>query len=84
MKMDNELRGSNLTRAMLDRGDIKVWCAIDDESDEQAMTNLSGNDFMAHIVAFEDGGFYCTGGMQWLYAVPIKIVPITQHELNFN
>ena len=79
--MGNELRGSNLARAMLKRGDKKVWCAIDDESDEQAMTDLSGNDFMAHIVAFEDGFFYCAGGMQWLHAVPIKIVPIAQHEL---
>ncbi len=79
-KMYNELRGSDLTRAMLARGDEKVWCAIADESDEQAMTDLNGNDFMAHIVAFEDGFFYCTGGMQWLYAVPIKIKEIFQHE----
>ena len=78
--MGNELRGSDLVRAMLKRGDKQVWCAIEDESDEQAMTSLGGNDFMAYIVAFKDGFFYCTGGMQWLHAVPIKIVPITQHE----
>ena len=79
--MGNELRGSDLVRAMLKRGDKQVWCAIEDESDEQAMTSLGGNDFMAYIVAFKDGFFYCTGGMQWLHAVPIKIVPITQHEV---
>nr|QJS05602.1 hypothetical protein [Psychrobacter sp.] len=72
-----ELRGSDLTRAMLERGDEKVWCAISDESDKQAITDLTCNDFMAHIVAFEDGFFYCTGGMQWLHAVPAKIIPMT-------
>lgn len=75
--MDNELKGSDLTRAMLARGDEKVWCAIANESDERAMTNLNGNYFMAYIVAFEDGLFYCTSGMPWLCAVPVKIVPMT-------
>ena len=79
--MGNELKGSDLARAMLECGHKKIWCAIDDESDEQAMTDLSGNDFMTHVVAFEDGFFYCTGGMRWLCAVPIKIVPSTYHEV---
>ena len=48
--MGNGLRGSNLTRAMLERGHKKIWCAIDDESDEQAMTAHDGNDFTAYIV----------------------------------
>ena len=78
--MSNDLRGSDLARAMLERGHKKVWCAMDDDSDEQAMTDLSGNDFMAYVVAFKDGFFYCTGGMPWLHAVPIKIVPITHLE----
>ncbi|OXL21545.1 hypothetical protein [Psychrobacter sp. DAB_AL32B] len=78
--MDNELRGSDLTRAMLERGDENVWCAIADESDEQAMTAHDSNAFTAHIVAFKDGSFYCTGGMRWLYAVPIKIKEILQHD----
>ena len=79
--MGNELKGSDLARAMLGRGYKKVWCAIDDDSDEQAITDLTGNDFTAYIVDFRDGFFYCTGGMQWLYAVPIKIVPRTDHEM---
>ena len=79
--MGNELRGSDLVRAMLKRGDKQVWCAIDDESDEQAMTDLNGNDFMAHIVSFKDGSFYCAGGMSWLCAVPIKISEVIESEL---
>ena len=79
--MSNDLRGSDLARAMLERGHKKIWCAIDDDSDEQAMTDLNGNDFMAYVVAFKDGFFYCTGGMPWLHAVPIKIVPITHLEV---
>ena len=31
--MSNDLRGSDLARAMLERGHKKVWCAIDDDSD---------------------------------------------------
>ena len=79
--MSSELRGSDLARAMLERGHKKVWCAIDDDSDEQAITDLNGNDFMAYVVAFKDGFFYCTSGMQWLHAVPIKIVPVTHPEV---
>ena len=81
MKMGNELKGSDLVRAMLERGHKKIWCAIDDESDEQAMTAHDGNDFTAYIVSFKDGSFYCTGGMPWLYAVPIKISEVVEKEL---
>ena len=35
--MNGELTGSNLTRALLKRSDKPIWCAVDDESDEQAM-----------------------------------------------
>ena len=79
--MGNELRGSDLVRAMLERGHKKIWCAIDDESDEQAMTAHDGNDFTAYIVSFKDGSFYCTGGMSWLCAVPIKISEVIENEL---
>lgn len=78
--MNKELRGSELTRAMLKHGYKRIWCAISDESDEQAMMDHEGNDFTAYIVAFENGCFRCDGGMQWSYAVPIKIVPIKYTE----
>ncbi|OXL23122.1 hypothetical protein [Psychrobacter sp. DAB_AL32B] len=80
--MNNELAGSGLTRALLARGDKQVWCAVDDDSDEQAMIDHCGNDFTACIVSFKDDLFYCSGGSPWLFAVPIKIVAVTQHEMN--
>lgn len=57
-----------------------MWCAIADESDEQAIAAHDSNAFTAHIVAFKDSYFYCTGGMRWLYAVPIEIKDILQHD----
>ena len=81
--MDNKLTGSDLTRAMLERDDPKIWCAVDDESDQQATSYLKGNDFTAYIVKFQNGYFYCDGGMEWLYAVPIKIRAITYTEALF-
>ncbi|KAA0915665.1 hypothetical protein [Psychrobacter sp. ANT_WB68] len=78
--MDEAITGSELTRAMLENGHEEIWCAVDDSCDQEAMSNLANNDFTAYIVSFEDGMFYCTSGMAWLCAVPIKIVGITQTE----
>ena len=78
--MNSELMGSDLTRAMLDRGDKQIWCAVDDLSDERAISDQIDNDFTARIVSFRDGKFFCSAGMVWLYAVPIKIVPIRQQQ----
>lgn len=79
--MSVKLRGSDLTRALLVRGDKQVWCAVDDDGDEQAMMDHCGNDFTACIVSFKEGCFYCSGGSTWLFAVPIKVVAVTQHEM---
>ena len=79
--MNNELTGSDLTRAMLERGDKKIWCAVCDDSDEQAMMDHCGNDFTAYIVSFRDGHFYCYAGMPWKFAVPIKISAVIQCEV---
>ncbi|WP_367103614.1 hypothetical protein [uncultured Psychrobacter sp.] len=78
--MNNKLTGSDLTRTMLARGDTNIWCAVDDDSDDQAMTDHENNDFTARIVSFKDGHFICTMGATWLYAVPIKIAPLTQED----
>jgi hypothetical protein len=40
------------------------------------MMDHDGNNFTSYIVAFENGYFHSDGGMQWLYAVPIKIEKI--------
>ncbi|MGP5338925.1 MULTISPECIES: hypothetical protein [Psychrobacter] len=80
--MNGELTGSDLTRALLKRSDKPIWCAVDDESDEQAMMDHDGNDFTAYIVSFKDGYFYCSCGTPWAYAVPVKISALTQCEVN--
>lgn len=76
--MSNELKGSNLARTMLARGDKQIWCAIGDENDQETMAGHDGNDFTAYIVAFNEGYFYCTGGMPWLSAVPVKLIMIVE------
>ncbi len=79
--LNTELMGSNLTRAMLNRGDKPVWCVVADNSDKEAMENLLGNDFTAYIANFDKGSFYCTAGMEWKFAVPIKIIAMTATEM---
>lgn len=79
--MNNGLKGSDLTRAMLARGDKEVWCAVCDESDEHAMMDHCGNDFTAYIVAYRKGYFYCSAGTPWTYAVPIKISAVMAYEI---
>lgn len=81
--MSHQLVGSDLTLAMLKRGDEQVWCAVSNESHEHAMTtirNING-DFIVHIVGFEDSCFLCKEGGTWKYAVPIKKTPLTQNEV---
>ena len=79
--LNNELTGSDLTRAMLARGDSQIWCAVADDSDEEAMEDLANNDFTAFIVSSQENCFFCTGGMEWRFAVPIKIVAVTASEV---
>ncbi len=78
--MNQELNGSDLTRAMLERGDKHIWCAVSDDSDAEALSDQVDNDFTARVVSFKDGNFYCTSGTTWAFAVPIKIEPLTQTE----
>lgn len=82
--MNTKLVGSALTRAMLMSGKERVWCAISDEIDEQAMMDLDGNDFTACIVSYHDGSFYCEAGMSWLCAVPITIVALQQDNTGYT
>ena len=77
-----QLKGSALTRAMLKRGDKQVWCAVSDDSDEETMQYLTDNDFTAVIVSFNEDCFISTGGMEWAFATPIKIVALTETEVN--
>lgn len=79
--MHKAVTGSELTRVMLEYGHQEIWCVVGDSCDQEAMTSLANNDFTARIESFEDGMFYCTGGMAWSSAVPIKIRAITQYEV---
>ncbi|WP_296244223.1 MULTISPECIES: hypothetical protein [unclassified Psychrobacter] len=78
--MSTKIEGSELTRAMLEDGHEEVWCAVDDSCDQDTMVNLANNDFTAYIVFYENGMFYCTAGMAWACAVPIKIVAMTASD----
>lgn len=82
--MSKIIEGSELTRAMLEDGHEEVWCAVDDSCDQDTMTNLANNDFTAYIVSYEDGMFYCSAGMAWACAVPIKIVAMTASDVRIQ
>ncbi|KAA0915780.1 hypothetical protein [Psychrobacter sp. ANT_WB68] len=81
--MGFELTGSDLTRAMLERGDEQVWCAVSNESEQDVINTIKNIDinFMMHIVAFEDECFLCEEGGTWKYAVPIKKAELSQNEV---
>lgn len=81
--MSFELVGSDLTRAMLERGDEQVWCAVSNESEQDVINTIKNMDrnFMMHIVSFEDGCFHCKEKSTWKYAVPIKKTLLTQNDV---
>ena len=79
--MSSKLIGSDLTRAMLIEGIKEIWCAVDDDSDEQAMMDHYSNDFTAYIVSFSEGQFYCSNVRTWAYAVPIRISAVEQETM---
>lgn len=81
--MSNKLAGSDLTRAMLERGDQQIWCAVEDSSDENAIADQINNDFTARIVSFDDDSFFCTAGVAWLFAVPIRISVMARGNAGF-
>ena len=82
--MSNTLTGSDLTCAMLARGDKEIWCAVADTSDKEAMEAQDTNDFTARIVSYNNDHFFCTSGTKWLFAVPIKMVEMTYTELDLK
>ena len=42
--MLSKLVGSDLTRAMLERGDQQVWCAVSNESEQDAINTIKNVD----------------------------------------
>ncbi|WP_079691582.1 hypothetical protein [Psychrobacter sp. DAB_AL43B] len=81
--MSSKLIGSDLTRAMLERGDKQVWCAVSNESEQDAINTIKNVDgrFIMHIVSFENECFLCEEEGTWKYAIPIKKIPLTQDEV---
>ena len=84
--MDTNLVGSNLTSAMLSRGDSHVWCAVSNDSDEQAVTAINKADYdcIHRITSFNDGYFFCSEGNSWVCAVPVKRIEISQSEVEWK
>lgn len=76
----SKIRGSHLTRIMLKRENKPVWCSVSDNSDEEAMQDLVGHNFTHLIESYKEGGFYCTSGMRWSFAVPIRIVVLSEMQ----
>ena len=78
---NGKLKGSDLTRAMLNQSDEPIWCAVSDDSDKETMQYLINNDFTDLIVLFDNDSFISTSGVKWLFATPIKIVALTECEV---
>lgn len=81
--MIHQLVGSDLTLAMLKRGDEQVWCAVSNESEQDAINTIKNVDgrFIINIISFKDKCFLCKEESTWKYAVPIKKTPLTQNEV---
>ncbi len=77
-----ELKGSDLTQAMLERGDRMVWCAVSNVSDKHAMETVESGyyELLVPIVSFDDG-FVCRQGNSWRHAVPVKKCELTQEDV---
>lgn len=82
------LTGSDLTRAMLKRGDESIPCAIsgtaDDDDDESALRNFLECAEYLHIVVDYDGENFITDTDEiYKFAVPVLVKPLTDKEVGF-
>lgn len=73
-----ELTGSDLCRAMLERGDKFILCSVDDRSDNDAI-----NDLEIQVVGYISNREFVTQTDGWKYAVPINNQgePLTASEV---
>lgn len=62
-----ELTGSDLCRAMLERGDKFILCSVDDCSDDEAI-----NDLEVQVVGGTQFSDFISQENNWKYAVPIN------------
>ncbi len=77
-----ELAGSDLCRAMLERGDSRVVCLVSDVSDEDAREK---REITSLIEGFSlHSGFYTERSEDWVYAVPVNVAtnePLTATDV---
>ncbi len=74
-----ELTGSDLCRAMLERGDKCVPCDAYDGAEDGKTNNC-----LSLVTKFKAGMFHCAAGYDWENAVPINTVtgePLTSSEV---
>ncbi len=78
-----ELQGSQLTQAMLERGDEQIWCAVSNISDEHAMATIDNGyyELLVCIVSADNDGFVCNNGDLWRHAIAVKKVELSQDEV---
>ena len=76
--LSSELTGSDLCRAMLERGDKFILCSVDDCSDNDAI-----NDLEIQVVGYISNREFVTQADGWKYAVPINNQgePLTASEV---
>lgn len=75
-----ELTGSDLCRAMLERGDKYVLCFVSDFSDDYAANQAERINLITHT----EGKSICAKSARWKYAVPINTrtgEPLTASEV---
>lgn len=77
-----ELTGSDLCRAMLERGDKYVMCILCDDSEPVSAQDA----FASAVSAMENGFFYDSTDNLWRYAVPINNQgePLTASEVGLQ
>lgn len=66
--LSSELTGSDLCRAMLERGDKYVLCFVSDFSDDCAVNQSK----MINLVTHKEGNSIFAKSARWKYAVPIN------------
>ena len=78
-----ELQGSQLTQAILERGDRQVWCAVSNISDEHALATIENGyyELLVCIVSLKNDKFVCKNGDLWHYAIPVKKVELSQDDV---
>lgn len=83
--MNEVLMGSDLTRELLEQGSEKVWCAVSNNSDQDALAAIDNFSYncTGYIISSTENCFFCNTGECWLYAVPIKKTELKPYEAGF-